>query len=267
MALYRSIIGIILTTMFSFSAISQHIEPKPIMGQKVFKQFIKTHIDYPEKDYQLKIQGTVVIEFTVDPLGNVTNYSISQHVSDAIDSVAIVIFKLVLWKPATSYGKQVKGTAEFEIKYNVKSYNKIVKRRGYNHITPPNYTIDNTGKMYSLKQLDTIPHAILPSGTKSVSSYIYKNLTYPDAAAKLALSGKVELSFIIETNGLPSNIIVTKHLGGGCTEEAIRIIETIKWQPGVLNNQAVRTQYAIPINFKKGDGRDGHIPNQQGSGI
>jgi len=263
----RYLITIILISAFSLLVVSQNTEPKPIMGNKILKEFIKIHIDYPDNDLQQKIQGTVSIHFIVDNKGNVLTYEVVNSISNSIDSACISIFKLILWNPATSLGKPVTGKSEFAIKYNIKNFNKISKRRGYKHIIPPFTPIDSSGRLYSLKQLDTLPKAILPPDVKSLTKYIYTNLVYPDPAAKLALSGKVELSFIIETNGLPSNIIPLKYLGGGCTEEAIRIAQSIIWNPGILNQKAVRTEFILSIDFQKDENRDRHIPNQQGSGI
>lgn len=237
------------------------------MGQKVMKEFLNIHMDYPIKDLQSETQGTVKINFTTNESGKVTDYYIIQSVSAGIDSSALSIFKLILWAPAYSLGKPVIGKSEFKLKYNIKKFQKLSRRRGYKHIVYPVIPIDTTGTIYEIIKNDTVPKAILEPGVKSVTDLIYGKLTYPYAASRLGLNGKVELSFIIETNGLPSNIIVQKHLGGGCTEEAIKIIELIRWKPGIINGKAVRTLYKISINFKKGENKDGYIPNQQGTGI
>ncbi len=257
---------LLLCGLFTFS-FAQNTEPKPVSGNKVFKNFIKTHMDYPEKDLQNKTQGTVKIMFYTDKLGNVINYHLVQKVSPEIDSSAISIFKLILWDPATKDGKAILGKSEFELKYNPKAFLKLAKRRGYKHIIIPHTPIDNSGIIYTLKQTEKPPKAIFNAQYTSISDYIYSRISYPEAASKLGLTGDVELMFVIETNGLPSNIVVKKHLGGGCTEEAIGIIESIKWHPGIIDNKAVRTSYNLTIYFKKGESKDGHIPNQQGSGI
>jgi len=267
MTFFKYTLAVVLTLFVILVGKAQYTLPKPIMSQQVLKQFIKTHIDYPEISLQQKAQGTVSIQFTTNNQGIVTQYNISKRVSNEIDSAAISIFKLILWSPATSIGKPISGTSEFQIKYNIKSFKKNAKRRGYIHIPHPTTHTDTSGIIYKISQLDTIPEALLTPSTLSLRQYIYNNLTYPDAASKLALSGKVEISFIIETNGLPSNIIPISYLGGGCTEEAIRIIESIKWNPGIYNNKAVRTYNTITISFQKNENRDGYIPNQQGSGI
>ena len=267
MKMYSFNITWVFLIILSISCRAQYTEPTPVMGQKVCKVFLKTHMDYPENDLQSKTQGTVKIEFTTDNDGSIINYKVVQNISPALDSSAISLFKLILWNPATSLGKPVIGSSEFEVKYNVKSFNKLSNRRGYKHIILPFTPIDTSGTIYQSKQLDTIPIAILLPEFRTLTSQIYSQLTYPEAASKLGLTGEVELMFIIETNGLPSNIIVEKYLGGGCSEEAIDNVKTIKWIPGIKNNQAIRTLYRISINFKKGENKDSHIPSQQGSGI
>jgi len=261
-----SIIGLFLI-LCSYSGLAQYTELKPVMGPKALKSFLKHHLDYPKEELLSNTQGTVVIDFTTDQTGKVINYSIKKSISVKLDSSAISIFKLILWKPARMYGKPVSGSSNFELKYNIKSFRKLSRRRGYEHIILPFEPVDISGNIYTLKQVDTIPQAILDPGSKSVSEFIYSKLTYPDAAAKLGLEGEVELSFIIETNGLPSNIITLKYLGGGCTEEATKIIETIRWVPGKVEGKAVRTLYNISVHFKKNEKRDRHIPNQSGSGM
>jgi len=264
---YRLSVVAIFLIVFSLSAMAQYTDSKPIMNKKTLKEFVKIHIDYPENEYQNKTQGTVEISSTIDEFGNVTDYQVTKSISPGLDSAAISIFRLILWNPATSLGKPVPSKSEFEIKYNIKSYNKLAQRRGYKHITPPTISIDTSMIIYGVKQLDTVPTAILEPGIRTISDLIYSKLTYPEAAIKLGLSGEVKLLFVVETNGLPSNIIAEKHLGAGCTEEAMKIVETIRWVPGIKNNKAIRTRYRLSVNFKNADNRDGHIPNQSGSGI
>ena len=267
MSFFRLNISVIFLIIWSISCFAQYSEPKPIMGQKALKTFLKYHMDYPQDELKNNTQGTVVIKFTTDQSGKVIDYHIIKNISPKLDSSALSLFRLILWKPATSYGKTVIGSSDFEIKYNVRSFQKLSRRRRYKHITLRFTLVDTSGTIYTLKQVDTIPKAILEPGIKSISEFIYSKLTYPVAASRLALEGEVKVSFIIETNGLPSNIVAEKYLGAGCTEEAIKIIETLKWVPGIKNNEAVRTYYNISVHFKKDGKRDGHIPNQQGSGI
>lgn len=263
----KTTITIFMWLIASLPAISQIEESKPKAGNKELSNYLKQHIDYPDMAYKNNIEGTVIIDFSTDTKGDVTRYSISKKVSPCLDSTAISLFRKILWLPATNYGKPISYNSEFSIKFKKKQMDKIAKRRGYFHIALPEYPIDTSYKIYDIKKLDTIPQAIIPDNSQSILQYIYKTLIYPEAAYRLSLKGDVQLSFIIEANGLISNLLPTKTLGGGCTEEAIKKIKLIKWKPGVYHKKSVRTNYIINIHFNKTENRDNYIPNQQGSGI
>lgn len=258
---------LLIFVMLSGICLSQYTEPQPVIGQKALKSMIKRHIVYPEKDINEKNEGTVSIDFTADKTGTVISYKVTEGVSNSIDSAAISLFELIVWEPPTHDMVPVEGPGEFKIKFNLKQYNRLVKKRGYNSINLLHNQNDSSLRIYKLKELTKAPVPILSNKNETLNGYIYSNLVYPDAAYKTGIDGDVEIVFIIEKNGLPSNVHAVKHLGGGCTGEAIRIVESIKWYPGLLDNMAVRTQYIIKIRFKRPEGKDNYIPNQQGSGI
>jgi TonB family protein len=233
------------------------------MTNNVLKKFINTHLVYPPEALQNNEQGVVKIEYYIDKEGHITSKKVVSSVSPQIDSSALHLFDLILWKPAYYYGKPREGQGEFKIKYNVGRYESLVKKRGYDQLPEPFENIDGSGKIFTLKNLDFAPEANLDSIYSSVQDFIVKNLEYPEAAAKLSIAGDVKLRLVIETSGLPSNIMIMEAVGGGCTEEAIRIVQQLKWIPGVKDDLAVRTCYDISIRFDPADQlKNKHIPSQ-----
>lgn len=88
-------------------------------------------------------------------------------------------------------------------------------------------------------------------GMKSFYKYIRKNLSYPRQAKRMGIEGKVFLSFIVDKDGSITNISVIRGIGGGCDEEATRILkEAPKWKPGKQRGRAVKQKMTFPINFK-----------------
>jgi TonB family protein len=84
-------------------------------------------------------------------------------------------------------------------------------------------------------------------------SWLQKNLHYPPKALDTHLEGDVILRVLIHANGLldPDSIKVTKNLGLGCTEEAIRAIKSMPpWEPGIKDNKTVSSWLTISISFK-----------------
>lgn len=80
---------------------------------------------------------------------------------------------------------------------------------------------------------------------------ILKSIQYPEQAKENGISGRVYITFTIDSNGKASNHRVTKGIGFGCDEEALRVVEAIpdNWIPGLLGGQAVNVEYILPISF------------------
>ncbi len=247
----------------------QGYEPPATRSSKLLiRDFLHMHMDYPEQALSDREEGIVTLAFTVDEDGGTSNIKVTASVSPSVDSAAFKLFRLILWEPATYYGVPASSEYEFEIKYNIKRYKSWVKKRGYTHIPVPYEPVSSSLKIYSLKELDKLPQAIVDPAYSSVLEFITKKLEMPEAAIKLNLTGTVTLRFVLETNGLPSNIMVIEPLGGGCTEEAIRVVQMIRWVPGMKQNEAVRTCYDMELNFRPPDElKSKQIPNQGNSGL
>jgi len=78
------------------------------------------------------------------------------------------------------------------------------------------------------------------SDTKMLE-FIRNNLQYPAEAKANKIEGMVMISFVVEKNGTITDPKILRDLGGGCSEEAIRIVESMpKWTPAKLLNLPVR---------------------------
>jgi protein TonB len=97
--------------------------------------------------------------------------------------------------------------------------------------------------------IDVFPR--YPGGDESRLYYLRKQIRYPESASKAVIQGVVMVVFIVEPDGSLTNIEVTKRIGGGCDEEAIRVTrEMPRWEPGKRNGRAVRVMVRMPIVFR-----------------
>lgn len=88
-------------------------------------------------------------------------------------------------------------------------------------------------------------------GTRDLYEYLARNIRYPRIAMAENVEGKVVLSFTVDSKGYVNNIEVLKAIGGGCEEEAIRVVNQMpKWKPGSQNRKPVSVRYTLPISFK-----------------
>ncbi len=93
-----------------------------------------------------------------------------------------------------------------------------------------------------------------PGGDKSLFQFIADNTKYPADAKEKGIKGRVFVNFIVEPDGSVSDIRVLRGIGGGCDEEAVRIVESMpKFKPGMQNGEAVRVSYTVPVNFRLED--------------
>ena len=93
-----------------------------------------------------------------------------------------------------------------------------------------------------------------PGGEVKLVEYIAKNLNYPQEAIEKGIEGRVFVGFIIDVDGSVTDVKLLRGIGGGCDEEAIRVIKSLpKWRPAEQNGVFSRVSYQIPVNFKLDD--------------
>ena len=121
------------------------------------------------------------------------------------------------------------------------------------------------GKDYSQLSLDWVDDEIadqeisqiveempsFPGGEQKMMEYIAKNTKYPKAAREAGIQGRVFVGFVVEPDGSISNVKLLRGIGGGCDEEAMRVVKSMpKWKPGKQRGKVARVAYQLAVNFK-----------------
>ena len=58
-------------------------------------------------------------------------------------------------------------------------------------------------------------------------------MKYPQMARESHIEGPVYIEFVVEKDGSISNTKLLRGIGGGCDEEALRVVRNMpKWKPG-----------------------------------
>ena len=100
-----------------------------------------------------------------------------------------------------------------------------------------------------LEKAEVMPQ--FPGGDQAMMDFVAKNVQYPKEAMEKGISGRVFVSFIVEKDGSISETEIVKGIGGGCDEEAVRVVKAMpKWKPGKEKGKPVRVSYMMPIFFK-----------------
>ncbi|WP_245906939.1 energy transducer TonB [Reichenbachiella versicolor] len=87
-------------------------------------------------------------------------------------------------------------------------------------------------------------------GMKEFYKYVANNLNYPRMATRQGIEGRVFVQFVVGSTGEIREVQVVKGIGGGCDEEAQKIIENAPaWVPGKQRGKSVSVRMIIPITF------------------
>jgi len=89
-----------------------------------------------------------------------------------------------------------------------------------------------------------------PGGMGELMKFLSQNINYPTLAKESGIQGRVFINFVVEPNGKISNVKVLRGIGGGCDEEAVRVVKSMpKWSPGKQRGKPVRVSYNLPVKF------------------
>lgn len=88
-------------------------------------------------------------------------------------------------------------------------------------------------------------------GIKAYEKYLSDSLRYPSAALEERIEGEVEVQFTIRPSGRPAAFQVTRSLGYGCDEEAIRLIaDGPDWKAPLVRGQQQPARAVQTVKFE-----------------
>ena len=244
------LITVMLILFSGWQLKAQITAPEPLAGKALTKEYITQNMVYPEADLQKGNNGKVIISLHVDANGAGSQYAIKSSFSEAASQNALHLVKTILWKPALDVGIPVNYDTEYEVDYNTKNYKRYWKRHE-RLVAPLTLEADTSYKIYEYKQLEEVAKPYFADGG-NMGNYIAKNLQFPAEAKEREIQGTVRLSFVVETDGSVSNIIVVNSVGGGCDNEAIRLLQETIWIPAEKNGKYVRSTGMQDITFSIG---------------
>lgn len=79
---------------------------------------------------------------------------------------------------------------------------------------------------------------------------IQRQITYPDLARKAGIEGRVIVQFIVDETGQVTSAEVVRGIGGGCDEEALRAVRSVRFKPGIQRGQPVKVKMSVPVTFR-----------------
>lgn len=248
----------------------------PLIKQaKCFESQMSKHIlnnfKYPQDAFDKGIQGRVLVQFTINELGNVETIQMRGPKGGELleNEASRIISKLPKFIPGKHNGKTVK------VKYGVPitfrgpktsantnqavAAKKVLKKAPVKRASITKEALITDFVKFS--QVQSIPQfkaCLKVSDVQKINcfnermvSHIQRNFNYPDAAAAQNIEGKVWVRFIIGKDGKVSNIRMKGPKNGHLLEqEAKRMVSKLPtFIPGKQNGKVANVEYYIPVNF------------------
>lgn len=143
--------------------------------------------------------------------------------------------------------EEVKEDIKFTFDVEVTENTKIEE---YVPVEQPKIVEEETEEIFLVVEENAEPRGGYPAFYKFVS----ENIKYPAPARRMRIEGKVYVEFIVNKDGKITDAKTVKGIGGGCDEEAERIVMAApSWNPAKQRGRPVRQRMVLPITFKLAD--------------
>ena len=221
-------------------------------GTEAMMHYVADNVKYPEEAKDKDISGRVFISFVIEKDGSVSNVEVKRGIGGGCDEEAVrVISAMPNWKPGKKDGKPVRVNYMMPIVFKL-TEGQPAQPAKKSDVGNADMKPDKNGVYQMVEEMPKYP-----GGEQAMMKYVADNIKYPEEAKDQNIAGRVFVSFIVEKDGSIGEVKVMRGIGGGCDEEAVRVIKAMpKWTPGKVKGEPVRVSYMMPLNFKLWDGKE-----------
>jgi len=154
-------------------------------------------------------------------------------------------------KPDEMVAEEEQPVMQKEVLESKAAVSNVVFDKGTDDIVAPVATANNqiteeTDQPFvSVEQMPQFP-----GGEMEMIKFIRYNVQYPTRATEMHISGTVLVNFVIDRDGKITRLKVIRGIGGGCDEEAVRVLSKMPtWSPGKQGGKTVLVSFTVPIKF------------------
>jgi len=89
-----------------------------------------------------------------------------------------------------------------------------------------------------------------PGGDAALLRFLGDELIYPEIARSIGDEGTVYVSFVVNKEGLVSDVQVVRGISPSLDKEAIRVVKRMPaWEPGIYQGLPADFKYTLPVKF------------------
>jgi len=228
----------------------EYVEALNYGGKTEFKRFLQHEMNYPKIALANETEGIVEVSAIIEnKTGKKSKIHIKKSVSKELDAEAIRLFKMLLFNPPFYKGDRVTTYSTLKFKFSTKLYKRYCKRRAYENSVTEKVDSVKPFIVYRDNQVRVKPKVLFKDTLENISTFIQKNMKYPQGTLSLNITGTAKLFFVVEPSGRITNIKLLRPVGGGGSEEAIRLLELTNWKSGEKGGVKVRVSKTFEVNF------------------
>ncbi|MCB9036899.1 MAG: TonB family protein [Lewinellaceae bacterium] len=214
-------------------------------------EFMIDNLKYPEAAQKAKVEGKVLVQFTIARDGSVQEAEVLQGIGYGCDEAALaVVNAMPSWTPAIKDGKPVslqmtlpftfslpKGTAQLG-----EDKEEVFK------------VVEEMPRFPGCEEENVPEGEMVQCSNRKLIEYIFTNVKYPREAKDAGIEGTAIVSFVVDKDGWVKDIKVARPLHERIDAEVIRVVKQMnemdqRWIPGRQKGQAVNVQFNLPVKF------------------
>jgi TonB family protein len=213
-----------------------------------------------------KLKGKVELALIVDADGQPRNVFLLKALGSDLDKLALAITEHDRFKPGTRDGSPVAVGQSAEVDMEACYFNSesdsgekremlrlltVPKRRFSKLADAPEEVVLTAGTgPYHGGSGDSSPIARRDEGITQPRLIHSEEAIYTDEARRAQIQGTCVLSMVVDAQGMPQNIRVTRNLGAGLDQMAIEAVSRYRFLPAMKNGQPIPTKISVEVRFR-----------------
>ena len=227
--------------------------------QKMMQKHISKNFRYPLEAQEKGIQGRVNVMFQIEKDGTIGNIRMRGPDKLLEDEVERIISRLPTMIPGKNKGKIVSVPFSIPVSFRLEqagfgNFSNSTDKAG-SEIDPLKTNYENTVPFAVVDEAPVFPGCEDEDDKRAcfnrmIQKHISKNFRYPKEAQEKGIQGRVNVMFLIDTQGYIANI-EKRGPDKLLEDEVVRIISRLpKFEPGSQQGKNVNVPFSIPITFR-----------------
>lgn len=203
-------------------------------GNAAMMRYIGDHLQYPETALKSGKQGKCVLRFVITKDGNVGEVKVLRSVSPECDAEAARVARTLKFSPGKQDGVLVNVWYTLPISFKLASSVPVSSLPCF---------VDSAGNVEIMPEF--------PGGDAALMKFLADNMVYPEISAKIKVSGRCVVRFLVTKTGDVDSIQIEQSLFRPFDEAVISVVKRLpKFKPGTRNGEPVDVWYTLPVTFR-----------------